>query len=153
VPYLQPGHYWATDKSRALMLAGHAVELPDPARLPLDHLIQDEDFDLPAIPDLISHAMCFGVFTHLPCHVLQAGLASIAAGLTNLQTLIFTVFLAPPPCHPACASPTAWSRIRAAHPIILPLIKCLPPQHLLGWPCRCETRFCRVVRSDSLLLW
>lgn len=97
VPYLDPGHYWATDKSRDLMLAGHRAELEDPARLPLDHLIEDEEFQLPGIPDRITHAICFGVFTHLPLPHLEMALPRIAARLPRLQILIFTAFLAPDP--------------------------------------------------------
>jgi hypothetical protein len=97
VPYLEPGHYWATDKSRDLILAGHRAELSDPGQLPLDHLIEDEEFLLPGIPDHITHAICFGVFTHLPLAHLNLALPRIAARLPRLQALIFTAFLAPDP--------------------------------------------------------
>lgn len=97
VPYMDPGHYWATDKSRALMLAGHRAELPDPSRLNPDQLIEDEDFTLPGIPTLITHAICFGVFTHLPLDHLELALLRISQRLPNLQLLIFTVFLAAEP--------------------------------------------------------
>lgn len=105
VPYLDPGHYWATDKSRALMLAGHASELPDPQRLPVDHLIEDDDFSLPQIPDRITHAICFGVFTHLPIGHLDLALTRIAAGLPGLNLLIFTTFLSPVPAPPSLRQP------------------------------------------------
>ena len=62
VSYLEPGHYWATDASRALMLAGHAAELNEPARLNPDHLIEDARFDYPAVPGCITHAIAFTVF-------------------------------------------------------------------------------------------
>ncbi len=94
VPYLAPGHYWATDASRALMLRGRAVELPDPARLPEDRLIEDADFALPGIPP-VDFAIAFGVFTHLPAADLGRALASIAKAQPGLQALLFTVFLAP----------------------------------------------------------
>lgn len=97
LPYLDPGHYWATDKSRALMLAGHRSELADPGRLPPDQLVEDEEFRLPGVPDHITHAICFGVFTHLPLPHLQLALPRIAARLPALQALIFTTFLAPEP--------------------------------------------------------
>ena len=94
VPYLDPGHYWATDASRALMLRGRAVELPDPARLPEDHLVEDAAFALPGIPPA-DFAIAFGVFTHLPAADLGRALGSIAKAQPGLQVLLFTVFLAP----------------------------------------------------------
>lgn len=94
VPYLEPGHYWATDASRALMLRGRAVELPDPDRLPADHLVEDADFALPGIPP-VDFAIAFGVFTHLPAGDLSRALGSIARAQPGLQALLFTVFLAP----------------------------------------------------------
>lgn len=95
VPFLDAGHYWATDASRALMLAGHAQELPDPARLSPDHLIEDADFAFPAIPDTITHAIAFAVFTHLPMNHLRLALLSLHARFPRLETLLFTTFLAP----------------------------------------------------------
>jgi hypothetical protein len=97
VPYLDPGHYWATDKSRDLMLAGYHAEMDCPERLSIDQLIEDEDFALPGIPSNITHAICFGVFTHLPLALLDLGLIRIAHRLPDLQNLIFTVFLADEP--------------------------------------------------------
>ncbi len=95
VPYLNPSHYWATDLSADLMRAGHATELADPSRLPLNQMVQDADFSLTGIPDTITHAIAFAVFTHLPANHLRRALISIRARLPQLQTLLFTVFLAP----------------------------------------------------------
>ena len=95
VPYLDPGHYWATDKSLALMQHGHANELADPDRLPADHLIEDEDFAFPAVPSVITPALAFAVFTHLPLTHLAQALPRINAAFPALQVLLFTVFLAP----------------------------------------------------------
>jgi hypothetical protein len=95
VPFLKPGHYWGTDASLALMRHGRATELPDPDALPEDHLIEDTTFAFPGVPDTITLAIAFGVFTHLP-HT------DLAVALTNLQRFprlkacLFTVFLAPP---------------------------------------------------------
>ncbi len=92
VPYLRPGHYWGTDASLALMRHGRLTELPDPSRLPEDHLIEDARFAFPGIPETITLAIAFGVFTHLP-H------ADLATALTNLRrfpllrSVLFTVFL------------------------------------------------------------
>ncbi len=95
VPYLDPGHYWATDKSRALMLCGHESELADPSRLPENHLIEDEDFAFPGVPQSITHILAFAVFTHLPLDHLARALAQIHARFPALEPLLFTVFLAP----------------------------------------------------------
>ncbi len=95
VPYLDPGHYWATDQSGALMARGHALELADPTRLPADRLIEDADFTCPGIPPTITHAIAFAVFTHLPLTHLAQALPHIRAQFPALQCLLFTVFLAP----------------------------------------------------------
>jgi hypothetical protein len=95
VPWLDPGHYWATDLSLALMQRGRDRELADPARLPAGHLIQDADFSFAGVPETITHAMAFAVFTHLPMAFLRHALLSAQARLPNLQLLAFTVFLAP----------------------------------------------------------
>ena len=95
VPYLDPGHYWATDKSLALMRYGHAHELADPDRLPADHLIEDEDFRFAGVPPVITHALAFAVFTHLPLTHLALALPQAHAAFPALQVLLFTVFLAP----------------------------------------------------------
>lgn len=96
VPYLDPGHYWATDASHALMLRGHEVELPDRDRLPLDHLIADADFTFHGVPgDQIDYAIAFGVFTHLPLADLHSALISARQRLSGLSCLLFTVFVAP----------------------------------------------------------
>ncbi|MFN4154880.1 MAG: class I SAM-dependent methyltransferase [Paracoccaceae bacterium] len=95
VPWLNPGHYWATDASRALMLRGRSVELDAPDRLPEDHLIEDSEFALPGVPPEMDFAIAFGLFTHLPLPVLEAALARLRPRLQHLSRLFFTVFLAP----------------------------------------------------------
>ncbi|WP_240661570.1 class I SAM-dependent methyltransferase [Nioella ostreopsis] len=92
--YLDPGHYWATDASREIMLAGRAVELADPSRLPLDHLILDRDFTFPGVPPVITHAIAFAVFPHLRIARLRAALTNMRA-FPLLEKLLFTVFLTP----------------------------------------------------------
>lgn len=96
VPYLDPGHYWATDASHALMLRGWETELPDPARLPVDHLWAEDDFSLSHAPAQIDYAIAFGVFTHLTADHLDRCLMSVAERLPNLRAFLFTTFLAPP---------------------------------------------------------
>lgn len=95
VPYLDPGYYWGTDLSGALMQRGHAVELAHKDRLPQSQLIEDADFTFPGVPATIDFAIAFAVFTHLPADHLATALANISAKFLALQRLLFTVFLAP----------------------------------------------------------
>jgi len=94
VPYLEPGHYWATDASRAILLAGHAAELDDPARLDPVQLIEDARFDFPGVPDTITHAIAFAVFPHLPMAMLRRAMTGLRR-FSRLERFLFTVFLAP----------------------------------------------------------
>ncbi|SMX39006.1 class I SAM-dependent methyltransferase [Maliponia aquimaris] len=94
VPYLEPGHYWATDASRALMLTGRATELPDPQRLPERHLVEDAAFAFPGVPQVITHAIAFAVFPHLPLAHLRRALTALTR-FERLEAFFFTVFLAP----------------------------------------------------------
>jgi hypothetical protein len=95
VPYLNPGHYWATDQSGALMAMGHARELADPTRLNPTHLVEDATFRFPGVPPTITHAIAFAVFTHLPLDHLSLALSRIHHRFPALERLLFTVFLAP----------------------------------------------------------
>lgn len=95
VPYLQPDHYWATDLSGDLLKRGYEVELADKSRLSPDHLVEDENFAFPGLPDTITHAMAFAVFTHLPLAHLAHGLRQIRTRFPALEWLMFTVFIAP----------------------------------------------------------
>ncbi|NIY72102.1 class I SAM-dependent methyltransferase [Marivivens donghaensis] len=94
VPYLESGHYWATDFSRDIMLAGHAKELEDPTALRKSHLIQDATFDFPRVPAEITHAIAFAVFPHLPIAFLRRALMNLSR-FPALEQFLFTVFLAP----------------------------------------------------------
>jgi len=96
VPYLEPGHYWATDASRAIMLEGYRTELADPSRLNPAQLIADAMFAFPGIPASITHAIAFAVFPHLPMVHLQRALTNLHR-LHRLECFLFTVFLAPDP--------------------------------------------------------
>lgn len=95
VPYLNPGHYWATDLSGALMRRGFDLELADKTRLPPDRLIEDAHFAFPGVPDSIDFAIAFAVFTHLPLSELTRALPTLRTRFARLQKLLFTVFLAP----------------------------------------------------------
>lgn len=96
VAYLDPGHYWATDASRALMLRGHECELSDPSRLPVTQLIEDADFAFPGLHHIsFDYAIAFGVFTHLPFDDLHRALMSVGQNLGQRPQVLFTVFLAP----------------------------------------------------------
>lgn len=94
VPFLKPGHYWGTDASLALMRHGRLHELPDPETLPEPHLIEDSGFTYPGVPDRITLAIAFGVFTHLPAETLAPALRNLRR-FPTLKAALFTVFLAP----------------------------------------------------------
>ncbi len=116
VPFLKHGHYWGTDASLALMRHGRLHELPDPDTLPEDHLIEDAGFAYPGIPDRITLAIAFGVFTHLPAPMLGVALQNLRR-FPNLRACLFTVFLAPEGAGSPRASLTAWSPTPTVPPI------------------------------------
>ena len=95
ITYLNPGHYWATDLSGALLRRGYETEIADKSRLSPNHLIEDAHFNFPGVPDTITHALAFAVFTHLPANHLRRALIQIRACFPALQKLLFTAFLAP----------------------------------------------------------
>jgi hypothetical protein len=98
VPFLDPGHYWATDASAALLRRGWEAEL-DPAaqaRLPPAQLVPDADFAFPGIPTDIDYVMVWGVFPHLPPARMAQALAAVAASFPRLAACVFTVFLPGP---------------------------------------------------------
>ncbi len=100
VPYLNPGNYWATDASGALMRRGWEVELAAKDRLPPAQLVEDADFAFPGIPADIDYAIAWGVFTHLPQDHLARALPSIGTRFPVLKQLLFTVFPEPQPGRP-----------------------------------------------------
>lgn len=94
VPFLDPGHYWGTDASAALMRRGWEVEL-DPAaqaRLPPAQLVEDADFALPGVSAGIDMAMIWGVFPHLPPPAIPRAMAALHR-FDRLRAVLFTVFL------------------------------------------------------------
>jgi hypothetical protein len=95
VPWLEAGHYWATDLSAALLRRGYDRELADQSRLSPDHLVEDKDFSFAGVPDHITHAIAFAVFTHLPMTWVRHALLNARARLPALQLFAFTVFLVP----------------------------------------------------------
>jgi hypothetical protein len=95
VPYLDVGHYWGTDLSAELMQRGYELELADPSRLPRSQLVMDADFTFTGVPDIITHALCFAVLTHLPEAYLYRCLSQVRASFPILEKLLFTLFLAP----------------------------------------------------------
>ncbi len=122
VPWLEPGHYWATDLSLALMRRGYEQELHDKPRLDPSHLIEDADFSFPGVPETITHAIAFAVFTHLPMAFLRRALLSARTRLPALQLFAFTVFLAPD-------AQTLTRPFRQADGVVTHDLK--PPHHLL----------------------
>ncbi|HRK18149.1 MAG TPA: hypothetical protein PK970_04270 [Hyphomicrobiaceae bacterium] len=95
VPYLDPGNYWATDMSGALLRKGYDAEITDKARLPREHLVEDKTFEFVGIPASVTHAIAFAVFTHLPMNFLRRALISVHGRFPKLDLFLFTVFLAP----------------------------------------------------------
>ena len=97
VEWLDPGNYWGTDASSALMLRGWERELSaaQQSRLPQAQLIEDDRFAFAGVPANIDFAIAFGVFTHLPAKALRPGLMNLHKHLPGLQKLLLTVFLAP----------------------------------------------------------
>ncbi len=95
VPYMLPGHYWASDISLDLMVHGRMTELAEPEALPMDHLIEDGEFAFPGVPADLTHILAFAVFTHLPLWCLEQALERIHARFGLLEKLFLTVFLAP----------------------------------------------------------
>lgn len=125
VPYLDPGHYWGTDLSGALMRKGHAEELTeaDRARLPLSQLVEDGDFDFPGLPDDFDYILCFAVFTHLPMNHLRRALLRVSARFPRFEKFLFTVFLAPD-------AAAALGPVRQPDGVVTHDIR--PPYHLLA---------------------
>jgi len=95
VPYLDPGHYWGSDLSDALMRRGYQAELAEKDRLPPAQLVEDADFAFPGVSPDIDFAIAFAVFTHLPLDRLGHALGRIRARFPLLRRLLFTVFLVP----------------------------------------------------------
>ncbi|PJE27763.1 hypothetical protein SAMN06297129_0276 [Pseudooceanicola antarcticus] len=95
--YLEPGHYWATDASRDLLLAGLERELsdvPEAQRPPEAQLVGDAGFAFPGVGDVITHAICFAVFPHIEAAFLDRALQNLTR-FPALELFLFTVFLAP----------------------------------------------------------
>ena len=118
IEYLEPGHYWATDASRALMLRGREVELVDPSRLSEAQLIEDKTFDFVGVSDDVTHAICFAVFTHLPISHLARALKNLRRAFPKLGQFAFTVFLAPD--HEALGKPYRQKDGVVTHPARAP---------------------------------
>jgi hypothetical protein len=92
VPFLDPGNYWGTDASAALMHRGWEEELADKSRLPIAQLIEDDAFAFPGVPEGIDFAIAFAVFAHLPADALDSALASVRRAFPHLTAFLFTVF-------------------------------------------------------------
>lgn len=97
VPFLNPGNYWGTDLSRALMMKGWREELTeaDRTRLPARQLVEDKSFEFNGLPDDFDYLLCFAVFTHLPMNHMRRALLRVARHFTRFEIFAFTVFLAP----------------------------------------------------------
>ncbi len=97
VAWLDPGNYWGTDASLALMRRGWEVELDAAgrARLPISQLVEDADFAFPGIPADMDFAISFAVFTHLSPDRLRPALRRLGQRFPRLKAFLLTVFLAP----------------------------------------------------------
>lgn len=97
IALLDAGQYWATDASGALLRRGWEVELDATAqaKLPLSHLVEDVDFSFPDVPQDITFALSFAVFTHLPHASLRHAFGAVHARFPRLRQFLFTVFLVP----------------------------------------------------------
>lgn len=150
VPFLAPGHYWATDASRALMLRGRACELPDPARLPEDRLVEDAAFVFPGVPDTIDMAIAFAVFTHLPADLLRPALTTLRARFPRLRRLLLTLFLCPEGHAGPLRQPDGVVTHDARPPYHRPLETVLQDFAAAGWSA--ELRPDRLPRGQRLIV-
>ena len=97
VDYLEPGHYFGADLSRALLDAGYDRELTDAqrARLPRRNLVQTADFDFSQISAPIDAALAQSVFTHLPLNHLRRCLHKLAPVMAPGGRFFVTYFECP----------------------------------------------------------
>ena len=96
--FLEPGNYWGTDLSSALLDAGYEKEICPAglsARLPRAQLVTDEDFKFVGVPARIDFAVAQSVFTHLTFNHLRLCLANLARHVTSPCNFFFTVFTPP----------------------------------------------------------
>lgn len=115
VPFLDAGHYWATDASGALMRRGREVELDAAAqdRLPLSQLVEDAAFAFPGVPGDIDFVMIWGVFPHLPPACMAQALRRVAHQFPRMTACLFTVFLPAPATVPTTGGRPATHADRA----------------------------------------
>lgn len=98
IAWLEPGGYFGTDLSQALIDAGYAAELDDAlrARAPRSHFAVNDDFDFGFLPQPVDFAIAQSVFTHLPLNHLRRCLARLKGAMRPRGQALFTYFECPP---------------------------------------------------------
>ncbi|URW74690.1 class I SAM-dependent methyltransferase [Sphingomonas donggukensis] len=95
IPYLDPGNYWAIDKSALLLQAGWDLELKR-ARLtdrqPRDQIVALEDFEFDRLGATFDFAIAQSLFTHLSLNRIRRCLARLAPSMRPGGRLFATFF-------------------------------------------------------------
>jgi len=98
VEYLDPGNYFGTDISQALLDAGYDVELAQrglQTRMDKANLRCDGKFDFEAFETRFDVALAQSVFTHLPANLIQLCLTRLAQTMTVGGRFYATFFIVP----------------------------------------------------------
>lgn len=97
IAWLEPGHYFGSDISAALIEAGRAHELDDTlrAKAPVENFAVNGDFDFSFLPGPVDMALAQSVFTHLPLNHLRRCLARLAPHMEPGGRLFVTYFECP----------------------------------------------------------
>lgn len=97
IAWLEPGRYFGTDLSQALIDAGYEAELDDRlrARAPRSHFAVNADFDFGFLPEPVDFAIAQSVFTHLPLNHLRRCLGRLKGGMAPGAQALFTYFECP----------------------------------------------------------
>jgi SAM-dependent methyltransferase len=98
VRFLDPGNYFGLDLNESLLAAGWEVELAAlglQERLPRDHLIADDRFDIGRFGVQFDMALAHSVFTHLPAPHVRTCLEEVARHLVIGGRLFATYFECP----------------------------------------------------------
>lgn len=97
IAWLEPGLYFGTDISAALIEAGREHELDDTlrAKAPTGNFSVNSDFDFGFLPCPVDMAIAQSVFTHLPLNHLRRCLARLAPHMNPGGRLFTTYFVCP----------------------------------------------------------
>jgi SAM-dependent methyltransferase len=110
VDYLDPGNYFGTDISQALLDVGHEVELVQrglQTRVPKSQLHSDDSFNFSAFGTRFDIALAHSLFTHLPENSIRLCITRLAQAMAKGGRFYATFFIVPddhpfgePFCHP-----------------------------------------------------